>query len=139
MNSYILLAAASCYLSDFSASASIDDDEDEDEDLGGDDGDSGEPEDPAPPKSTKAKKKVKKVKKAAKKGGKASKKTKEKKSDASDKNRVRLKDLAKQAKITEAVARKKLRDAGVPRGEGRWSWELGSKALKQARKALDLA
>lgn len=83
-----------------------------------------------------AKKKVKKGgKKVAKKEG---KKASSSKSDKSDKNVVRLKDLAKQAKLTEAVARKKLRDADVPRGEGRWSWELGSKNLKTARKALGL-
>lgn len=80
----------------------------------------------------------KKVKKGSKKVKKVEKKASSK-SDKSDKNMVRLKDLAKQAKITEAGARKKLRDAGVSRGEGRWSWELGSKALKAARKALDLA
>jgi hypothetical protein len=79
---------------------------------------------------------VKKVKKGGKKTVAAKPAKKEAKAD---KNVVRLKDLAKQAKIGEASARKKLRDANVERGEGRWSWDLGSKGLKQARKALGLA
>jgi hypothetical protein len=108
--------------------ASVDE---EDDDLDLDDGADEEPVAEAKP----AKKKVKKGgKKVAKKEAK-----KTSKSEKSDKNVVRLKDLAKQAKLTEAIARKKLRDAEVPRGEGRWSWELGSKALKTARKALGLA
>jgi hypothetical protein len=134
MNSLIMLAASACYVS---SSAARMDDEDDDEGDDGDVSDQG-PSEPlaAKPQKKKASKKVKKVaKKAAKKVDKAP----AKKADASDKNRVRLKDLAKQAKLTEAVARKRLRDADVPRGEGRWSWELGSKALKAARKALDLA
>jgi hypothetical protein len=130
MNTLIALAAAAAYL-DMGSNASLDDEDenDESEDDGGDE----EPVAEAKP----AKKKVKKgVKKMAKKE--AVKKSAVK-SDKSDKNVVRLKDLAKQAKLTEAVCRKKLRDADVPRGEGRWSWELGSKALKSARKALGLA
>lgn len=108
------------------------DDEDENDDLD-DDGGEDEPVAEAKPAKKKVKKGGKKVakKEAAKKSA--------AKSDKSDKNVVRLKDLAKQAKLTEAVCRKKLRDADVPRGEGRWSWELGSKALKTARKALGLA
>lgn len=110
---------------------SLDDEDENDDDL--DDGGEDEPVAEAKP----AKKKVKKGgKKVAKKEVAAKKSAK---SDKSDKNVVRLKDLAKQAKLTEAVCRKKLRDADVPRGEGRWSWELGSKALKTARKALGLA
>lgn len=81
----------------------------------------------------------KKVKKGGKKVAKKEVKKSAAKTEKSDKNVVRLKDLAKQAKMTEAVCRKKLRDADVPRGEGRWSWELGSKSLKAARKALGLA
>lgn len=108
------------------------DDEDENDDHEDDGAD--EPVVEAKP----AKKKVKKGgKKVAKKE--AVKKSATKSDKAADKNVVRLKDLAKQAKLTEAVCRKKLRDAEVPRGEGRWSWELGSKALKSARKALGLA
>ncbi len=107
-------------------------DDEDDTDLDDDGGEDEEPVAEAKP----AKKKVKKSggKKVAKKEAKKSAK-----SDKGDKNIVRLKDLAKQAKLTEAVCRKKLRDAEVPRGEGRWSWELGSKALKSARKALGLA
>lgn len=108
------------------------DDEDENDDQD-DDGGEDEPVAEAKPAKKKVKKGGKKVakKEVAKKSA--------AKSDKSDKNVVRLKDLAKQAKLTEAVCRKKLRDADVPRGEGRWSWELGSKALKTARKALGLA
>lgn len=108
------------------------DDEPEDDDLDDDGGEEAE----AAPKP--AKKKVKKG------GGKKVKKAEVKKASKSDgakadKNVVRLKDLAKQAKLTEAVCRKKLREAEVPRGEGRWSWDLGSKSLKAARKALGLS
>jgi hypothetical protein len=108
-------------------------DDEDDNDLDDEGGEDEEPVAEAKP----AKKKVKKGggKKVAKKDAKKT----STKSEKSDKNVVRLKDLAKQAKLTEAVCRKKLRDAEVPRGEGRWSWELGSKALKQARKALGLA
>jgi hypothetical protein len=122
--------ASAAYL-DMGSSVSLDDEDenDEPEDDGAD-----EPVVEAKP----AKKKVKKGgKKVAKKE--AVKKSAAKSDKAADKNVVRLKDLAKQAKLTEAVCRKKLRDAEVPRGEGRWSWELGSKALKSARKALGLA
>lgn len=130
MNSLIALAAAAAY-NEMGSNVSLDDENDNDLD---DDG--GEEEEPVA-EAKPAKKKVKKGgKKVAKKE--ASKKSAAK-SDKSDKNVVRLKDLAKQAKLTEAVCRKKLRDADVPRGEGRWSWELGSKALKTARKALGLA
>ena len=132
MNSLIALAASIEFL-DLGSSASLDDEPEEDEDL--DDGDEGVE---AAPKAVK--KKVKKGGKKMKKGGvekKASTKTDG--GGKADKNVVRLKDLAKQAKLTEAVCRKKLRDADVPRGEGRWSWDLGSKALKAARKALGLS
>lgn len=132
MNSLIAIAAAAAYhdLHD----ARLDDDEEEEEEEGEENGEDEPEEAPKEAKPAKSKKGGKKMKKSDKKGGK-----KVTKSDKGDKNVVRLKDLAKQAKLTEAVARKKLRDAEVPRGEGRWSWELGSKALKQARKALDLA
>lgn len=124
-----------CSASALNASVADDDEEeDQDEDTGGE-----STEEPAPKpekKAKKSKKGVKKVKKS-KKDKKAAKPSK-KADKASDKNVVRLKDLAKQAGIGEASARKKLRDADVPRGEGRWSWELGTKALKSARKALGL-
>lgn len=127
MNSLIAIAAAAAF-TDLGA-ASLDDDMEEETME-----ESEDPEPEAKPAKKKVKKGGKKVKKEVKKAS--------SKSDTgakSDKNVVRLKDLAKQAKLTEAVARKKLRDADVPRGEGRWSWELGSKALKTARKALGLS
>jgi hypothetical protein len=130
MKSLIALAAAASYV-DFGSNATLDDDMEEESFE--DDGD--EPVADVKP----AKKKVKKSAKKSAKSSKDVKKTAAKSEKSSDKNVVRLKDLAKQAKLTEAVARKKLRDADVPRGEGRWSWELGSKALKTARKALGLA
>lgn len=128
MNSLIALAAAALY-ADLGSNASFDD-EDENEEFE-DDG----AEEPV----AEAKPAKKKVKKGGKKVAKKEVKKSAAKTEKSDKNVVRLKDLAKQAKMTEAVCRKKLRDADVPRGEGRWSWELGSKSLKAARKALGLA
>lgn len=110
------------------SNVALDDDDMEEESLDSED----EPEAEAKPAK-------KKVKKGGKKVAKKEVKKSAAKSEKSDKNVVRLKDLAKQAKLTEAVCRKKLRDAEVPRGEGRWSWELGSKALKSARKALGLS
>ena len=122
--------AMSAALTEFSnvAASQADDDEAEDDE---DDAEEEEAAAPAP--------KAKKSKKLVKKSKKVEKSAKSSKSDKGDKNTVRLKDLAKQSKLTEAVCRKKLRDAEVPRGEGRWSWDLGSKALKQARKALGLS
>jgi hypothetical protein len=131
MNSLIALAAAAAYL-DLGSNVSLGDDEPEDDD----DLDDGAEEVEAAPKA--AKKKVKKGGKKVKKGG-VEKKASSKSDSKGDKNVVRLKDLAKQAKLTEAVCRKKLREAEVPRGEGRWSWDLGSKSLKAARKALGLS
>ncbi len=131
MNSLIALAAAAAFTS--SHDLRIDDDEDED---GMEEG-SDEGADEAPtPKKKKGSKKLKKGSKILKKGEKSEKSEKSSKSESKD--TVRLKDLAKQAKLTEAVCRKKLRDAEVPRGEGRWSWALGSRDLKAARKALGL-
>lgn len=127
MNNLIRLAAATAYL-EMGSNVAVDDEENEDfEDEGGEE-----------PEAVVAKPAKKKVKKGGKKVAKKEVKKASAKSDKSDKNIVRLKDLAKQAKLTEAVARKKLRDAEVPRGEGRWSWDLGSKSLKSARKALGL-
>lgn len=130
MNSLIALAAASAYV-DFGSHDSLDDDEEDEEIL--------EDESVDEPEAVVAKPAKKKVKKGGKKVKKEAKKASKSDGAKSDKNVVRLKDLAKQAKLTEAVCRKKLRDADVPRGEGRWSWELGSKALKTARKALGLS
>jgi hypothetical protein len=127
MNHLIALAASAAYLSSDLVFGDGEEEEEEEESSEG----SLEVEKPAKSKKSK---KVKKMKKGAKRAEKSSKKE-----SKADKNVVRLKDLAKQAKIGEASARKKLRDADVERGEGRWSWDLGSKALKSARKALGLA
>lgn len=84
-------------------------------------------------------KKVKKVAKDSKKAKKVAKKTdkpaKGEKKDTSD--RILLADLASEAEVTTASARRRLRDADLS-PEGRWSWEPGSKALKEARKVLGL-
>lgn len=81
--------------------------------------------------------KPKKVKKVAKKVvKKVSKKSKAEKSDSTE-GKVTLADLASEAKITTAGARRKLREAELSR-EGRWAWDEGSKGLKDARKALGL-
>lgn len=85
-----------------------------------------------PKKVTKmAKKAPKKVKKAAKANGKSNGK------HESAEGKVSLADLASEAQITTAAARRKLRAADMSR-EGRWSWDDGSKGLKEARKALGL-
>jgi hypothetical protein len=125
MNSLFKLASSAAHF----ATVPQGDDEDEEDDID----DEGDVEVAPPPK------KVKKTKKTVKGSKKVEKSAKSSKSNGDSKNTIRLKDLAKQAKLTEAVCRKKLRDAEVPRGEGRWSWDLGSKALKQARKALGLS
>lgn len=84
-------------------------------------------------------KKVAKAKKVAKKGeeAEAKKSRKGKKEANGSENLVHLADLASEAKITTQSARKKLRVAEIER-TGRWAWEEGSKALKDARKALGL-
>ena len=128
MNTLIALAAAAASL-ELSATATLEDEDETPEDDGDGEEEAEEPA-PKPKKTKKVKKGGKKIEKKASKSNGAAK---------ADKNVVRLKDLAKQAKLTEAVCRKKLRDADVPRGEGRWTFELGSKALKSARKALGLA
>jgi hypothetical protein len=81
----------------------------------------------------------KRSKKVAKKVTKKDKKSEKKaaKSNGSTEGKVTLADLASEAKITGASARRKLRDAELSR-DGRWAWEDGSKALKDARKALGL-
>lgn len=94
--------------------------EDRDED---DTEDSGEEAEDEAPKSKKAKKG--KVKKAAK-------------SD-DDEGYVTIGDLAEEAELEPQTARVKLREAELEKPEGgRWRWKEGSKALKAARKALDL-
>lgn len=83
-------------------------------------------------------KKVKKVaKKVPKKKDKVAKKSKSKPEAESTEGKVTLAELASEAGITNAAARRKLRDAELSR-EGRWAWEEDSKGLKEARKALGL-
>lgn len=84
---------------------------------------------------TKARKPRKGKKMAKKVPKKVSKKSK---ADDEGDSKVKLSDLASEAKITAAAARRKLRDADLSR-EGRWAWDEGSKDLKAARKALGLS
>lgn len=93
-----------------------------------------EPED-VMAEDTEKKSKKKGAKKAPKKVVKKVTSKKEAKSEKS--NLVRLADLAKEADISPQRARQKLRGAEIDR-EGRWAWEVGSKALQSARKALEL-
>lgn len=79
-------------------------------------------------KTKKAAKKVVKAKKAAANGNGHA---------AAKEGHVTLAQLASEAKITTAGARRKLRGAELER-DGRWSWAEGSRALQQARKALGL-
>lgn len=51
---------------------------------------------------------------------------------------ITVAQLAEEADISPQSARVKLRAAELDRGEGRWKWEPGSKALKAARKVLGL-
>jgi hypothetical protein len=77
------------------------------------------------------KKKAAPAKKAAAKSeGKSTKK-------AADANVVTLAQLAKEAKIEPSSARVKLRKAELE-NPGRWQFDKGSKAEKEARKALGL-
>lgn len=82
--------------------------------------------------NNKPKRKVKKVAKKSPK--KVAKKAKKAEAEGSE-GKVTLAELASEAGITTASARRKLRDAELSR-EGRWAWEDGSKGLKDARKAL---
>jgi hypothetical protein len=86
--------------------------------------------------------KEKKVaKKVAKKKGSAKPETEAKSNGkakaAADDNLVTLADLAKEAKIGAAAARRKIRATEMER-DGRWAWPVGSKQLKTARGALGL-
>ena len=100
---------------------------------------------PGKPKPKGAKKVAKKVKKAAEADAPKGKKKSAKpngisgggKSEESD-GLVTVADLAAEAEISPQSARVKLRAAELDRGEGRWKWEPGSKALKAARKVLGL-
>lgn len=60
----------------------------------------------------------------------------EKSSKGGDK--VTLADLAAEAKISGAAARRKIRATEIERGDGRWEWEPGSKTLRTVREALGL-
>lgn len=94
-----------------------------------------------PPETSEPSKKVKKVAKDTKKS--AKKVVKKGNGDAKptakkdDSDMVTLADLASEAKITGASARRRLRDADMS-PEGRWKWKDGSKELKEARKVLGL-
>lgn len=55
-----------------------------------------------------------------------------------DEDTVTLSSLASEAGIKAQSARVKLREASIARPEGRWAWPVGSKGLKEARKALGL-
>lgn len=97
------------------------------------------------PKSKEVKKVAKKVKKAeaAEETSKAKKKAKSNgktngHAEKSDDGLITIADLAAEAEISPQSARVKLRAAELDRGEGRWKWEEGSKALKAARKVLGL-
>jgi hypothetical protein len=108
--------------------------EEDDEDTGRDESDEDEGDEEEEEEEEKpAKKGKKKPAKAAKKSSK-----KASKSDDDDSG-VSIQDLAEEAGINAQSARVKLRDAelGKPEG-GRWRWKEGSKALKEARKALGL-
>ncbi len=88
-----------------------------------------------PPETSEKPKKVKKVAKAKKSAKKVAKKAS--KPEKSEDGKISLSDLCGEAGITTAAARRKLRDADLSR-EGRWAWEDGSKALKDARKVLGI-
>lgn len=88
---------------------------------------------PIPPHQLKEKKVAKKVDKKSK----AKPEKEAKKSNGSDDNLVTLADLAKEAKISGAAARRKIRATEMER-DGRWAWAAGSKQLKTARTALGL-
>jgi hypothetical protein len=101
-------------------------------------------EKPGKPKRKGAKKVAKKVKKASEEDespkGKKKAKTngKASKSAESEEGLITVADLAAEAEISPQSVRVKLRAAELDRGEGRWKWEEGSKALKEARKVLGL-
>lgn len=96
---------------------------------------------PVPGHDPKMKEKMmaKKVEKPKGKAEKAdAKPEKAKKSSKSESDTVTLADLAAEAKIGGAAARRKIRNAEMDRGDGRWAWEKGSKQLRTAREALGL-
>lgn len=99
--------------------------------------DSGADEETETPKPKKSKK-GKKVEKAKVKANGKAKPEKKAKKEQEDDGLIRLSDLAETAGISGAAARRKLRAAELERGDGRWAWEDGSTALKQAKKALGL-
>jgi len=97
---------------------------------------------PTPGKETKkmaAKKTVAKKAPAKKVASKATAApAKAKKANGADDGAIKLKDLAKAAKLEPHIARRQLRKAGVP-NEGRWTWKDGSSELRKAREALGLS
>lgn len=95
----------------------------------------GSPE-PDEPESKPEKRSKKVAKKLPKKGAKKVEK-RASKTNGSTEGKITLSQLASEAGITGASARRKLREAECSR-EGRWAWDEGSKALREARKALGL-
>jgi hypothetical protein len=100
---------------------------------------------PGKPKTKGAKKVAKKVKKteaeqaeAPKGKKKVAEKTNGKSNHGESDGLITVAQLAEEAEISPQSARVKLRAAELDRGEGRWKWEPGSKALKAARKVLGL-
>lgn len=91
------------------------------------------PPEPSPDKEVK---KMAKSKKSPKKVAAKSAKTNGN-GHATDEGKVTLAQLASEAGITTAGARRKLRGAELERS-GRWSWAEGSRELQRARKALGL-
>lgn len=55
---------------------------------------------------------------------------------AGDENTVTLSSLCEELEIEPVAARRKLRNAKVERGDGRWAWEKDSSALKKVREVL---
>lgn len=102
-------------------------------------------EDSPQPKQKGARKVAKKVpKKTAAKSEKAPKKVAKKtngtaREPVKEEGVVTVAELAAEADMTAQSARVKLRAAEFDRGEGRWKWPEGSKALKEARKILGLS
>lgn len=106
-------------------------------------GDVSSSEDAAPKKTKKLKskdsvkgKKVKKEAKSAKPSKDVKKVKKAPKVEAVEDGLVSLSTLSSELGITPATARRKLRLAGIERGEGRWKWKSESRDLQRVTKAL---
>lgn len=101
----------------------------------------------AVPPHTLTKEKLKVAKKVKKeeaaepaKGKKSTAKASAKPSKAKDSDgKVTLAQLAAEAGISGAAARRKVRATEIERGDGRWEWAEGSKALRTVKEALGLS